>query len=179
VANRMGIGKQKGCVMRRLWFVIAVTVLSAVILARPAVAAAPTREDFSFTDTTVLTDICSFPVTVELTLTGTAINFFDRNGNLMRIQAHVVEHDVFTANGKTLRGLPYTFSNAVIFDPETGEIAHLYTTGVASRVPLPGGDFFLTAGRSDFAAHPGASFLLQPDVGAQGNLAGFCAALAA
>jgi hypothetical protein len=165
--------------VRRSLFVTAVAVLSAVVLAQPAAAAEPTREDISFTDTTVLTDVCSFPVTVELTLTGTAINFVDRNGNLTRIQAHIVEHDVFTANGKTLVGLPYSFSNAVFFDPATGEVTHLYTAGVASRVPLPGGDFFLTAGRIDFAAHPGASFVLQPDVGAQGNLAGFCAALAA
>jgi hypothetical protein len=49
---------------------------------------------------------------------------------------------------------------------------------VGSRVQLPGGDVFLTAGRLDFAADPDAQFILQPDVGAQGNIAGFCAALA-
>jgi hypothetical protein len=71
----------------------------------------------------------------------------------------------------------YTFNLQVLFDPESGETTHVFASGIASRVPLPGGDFFLTAGRADFAAHPGADFLVQPDVGAQGNIAGFCAAL--
>jgi hypothetical protein len=48
---------------------------------------------------------------------------------------------------------------------------------VTSRVPLPGGTVFLTAGRADFALHPGVDFLIQPDRGAQGDVAGFCAAL--
>jgi hypothetical protein len=66
----------------------------------------------------------------------------------------------------------------VVIDPQTGDVIHDYATGVASRVQLPGGDLFLTAGRVDFVAHPDEAFVLQPDVGAQGNLAGFCAALA-
>jgi hypothetical protein len=110
--------------------------------------------------------------------TGTEIDFFDQDGNLTMAQVHQVEQDVFTANGKTLVGLPYTFNLRALFDPETGDVTHVFASGIASRVPLPGGNFFLTAGRVDFAAHPGADFLLQPDVGAQGNIAGFCAALA-
>jgi hypothetical protein len=164
--------------MRTWLFAVAVGVVCAAFLAQPAAAAQPTREDFAVTQTEVLTNVCSFPVTVKFTITGTALNFFDRSGNLTRIQAHIVEQDVFTANGNTLEGLPYTFSNRVLFDPETGEVTHAYTAGVASRVPLPGGDFFLTAGRIDFTAHPDVSYILQPDVGAQGNITGFCAALA-
>jgi hypothetical protein len=163
----------------RKWLIAgAVAALGVVGLAQPAAAAEPTRQDFTVTDTTVLTDVCPFPVTVELTMTGTRIDFFDENGTLTRIELHSVEQDVFTANGKTLVGLPYTFNTHVLFDPQTGDVTHVYATGVVSRVPLPGGDLFLTAGRADFTAHPGAAFLLQPDVGAQGNLAGFCAALA-
>jgi hypothetical protein len=52
-----------------------------------------------------------------------------------------------------------------LFDPEIGDVTHVFASGIASRVP--GGNFFLTAGRVDFAAHPGADFLLQPDVGAR------------
>jgi hypothetical protein len=36
---------------------------------------------------------------------------------------------------------------------------------------------FLSAGRVDFAAHPGQSVLFTPDVGHSGNLAEFCRAL--
>jgi hypothetical protein len=86
------------------------------------------------------------------------------------------EQDVFSANGKTLVGLPYNFKTALVFDRTTGELTHIYARGVASRVRLPGGDLFLTAGRIDFINHP-EPFVLQPDVGAQGNIGGFCAAL--
>jgi hypothetical protein len=164
--------------MRRLLFIVAAAVLGAAALAQSAAAVRPIKEDFTFSDATaVLTDVCSFPVTVVFGGTGTEIDFFDQNGDLTRVEIHQVEQDVFTANGKTLVGVPYTFNVQVLFDPESGEVTHVFASGVASRVPLPGGGFFLTAGRLDFEAHPGADFLLQPDVGTQGNIAGFCAAL--
>jgi hypothetical protein len=164
--------------MRRFLLVVTAAALGIIGLAQPAAADPPTRQDIDVTDSTVLTDICSFPVTVDLRQTGTETVFSDRNGNITRVEVHAVEQDVFTANGKTLMGLPYTYNIHVLFDRDTGEVTHAYATGVASRVPLPGGDLFLTAGRLDFIAHPDAAFLLQPDVGAQGNLQGFCAALA-
>jgi hypothetical protein len=163
--------------MRRFLSTVAAVLLAAVAFAPTAAADEPIREDISFSDTGVLADVCSFPITIEATVTGTQTSFFDQNGNPTRVQIHIVEQDVFTANGRTLVGLPYTFNIQVLFDPDTGEVTHVFASGLASRVPLPGGDFFLTAGRLDFAAHPGTTFVLQPDVGAQGNLAGFCAAL--
>jgi hypothetical protein len=162
--------------MRRFLFTLAAAVLGAAALAQSATAVPPIKQDFTFDDTAVLTDVCSFPVTVEFTQTGTEIDFFDANGNLTRVQVNSVEQDVFTANGRTLVGLPYTFNQQVLFDPESGDVTHVFASGLVSRVPLPGGDLFLTAGRLDFIAH-GTTFLVQPDVGAQGNLAGFCAAL--
>jgi hypothetical protein len=163
--------------MGRLLFIVAAAVLGAAALVQSAAAVAPIKEDFTFSgETAVLTDVCSFPVTVVFAGTGTEIDFFDENGNLTRIQIHQVEQDVFTANGKTLVGLPYTFNLQVLFDPESGEVTHVFASGLVSRVPLPGGDVFLTAGRLDFIAND-ADFLLQPDFGAQGNIAGFCAAL--
>jgi hypothetical protein len=163
--------------MRRFLSSVAAAVLAAAAFAQTAAAVEPIREDASFSDTVVLADVCSFPVNVEFTVTGTQTTFFDENGNITRIKLHNVEQDVFSANGKTLVGLPYTFNVQVLFDPDSGEVTHVFASGLVSRVPLPGGDFFLTAGRIDFAAHPGASFLIQPDVGVQGNLEGFCAAL--
>jgi len=164
--------------MRKFLFVVAAAALGIFGLAQPAAADAPTRQDLDFTGTTVLADVCSFPITVDIRQTGTQTVFTDQNGNTTRVEVHAVEQDVFTANGKTLVGLPYTYNIHVLFDPDTGEVTHSYATGVVSRVPLPGGGFFLSAGRLDFTAHPDAAFLLQPDVGAQGNLQGFCAALA-
>ncbi len=113
---------------------------------------------------------------MSFTQSGTDTLFFDKDGNLTRVHGHVVEHDTFTANGKILTGLPYTFNVQVLFDPETGMVTNVFGSGVLSRVPLPKNDLFLTAGRWDFIA-AGTSFLVQPDVGAQGDIAGFCAAL--
>jgi len=163
--------------MRRFLPSVAAAVLAAAVFAQTAAAVEPIREDASFSDTVVLADVCSFPVTAEFTVTGTQTTFFDENGNITRIKFHSVEQDVFSANGKTLVGLPFTYNVQVLFDPDSGEVTHVFASGLVSRVPLPGGDIFLTAGRLDFAAHPGASFLIQPDVGVQGNLEGFCAAL--
>jgi hypothetical protein len=163
--------------MRSLLSTVVAAVLATAALPASAAAVEPIREEISFTDTVVLADVCSFPVTAEVTATATQTSFFDDDGNLTRIQIHTVEQDVFTANGRTLVGLPYTFNIQVLFDPDSGEVTHVYASGLVSRVPLPDGDFFLTAGRLDFAAHPDTTFLLQPDVGAQGNLAAFCAAL--
>jgi hypothetical protein len=164
--------------MRKWLFAVAAVALGVVGSAQPAAAAAPIHQDVSFSDTATLTGICAVPVRVDLTATGSETVFTDRNGTVTRVEQHLVEQDVFTANGNTLVGLPYRFNLRILFDLESGEVTHVYATGVVSRVPLPNGDVFLTAGRADFVAHPGVSFLLQPDVGAQGNVAGFCAALA-
>jgi hypothetical protein len=71
-----------------------------------------------------------------------------------RIKDHVVEQDVFSANDETLTGLPFTFNIQVLF--EDGEVTHVYASGLVERVPLPDGTVFLSAGRLDFAAHPGS-----------------------
>jgi hypothetical protein len=161
----------------RLLVLLSLLALSATgVLAHPAAAVEPTREPIDETATFVVTDICSFPVTITATLVGTETTFYDQSGEVTRIQIHVVEQDVFTANGETLTGLPYTFNIQVLF--EDGEVTHVYASGVVARVPLPDGTVFLSAGRLDFAAHPGSEFRIVPDVGRSGDVAAFCAALA-
>ncbi len=164
--------------MRKWLVTVAAVAFTAVASAQPAAAAGPTREPVNYSDTVVLTGVCAFPVNVAVTVTGSQTVFTDQNGNTTRIEIHTVEQDVFTANGKTLVGLPYRTNARLLFDRQTGEVTHFYASGVISCVHLPG-DLFLTAGRLDVTAHPGAPFFLQPDVGAQGNVASFCAALAA
>jgi len=161
----------------RLLILLSLLALSATgILAHPAAAIEPTRVPIDQTDTYVVTDICSFPVTITATVVGTETTFYDQSGQVTRIQVHLVEQDVFTANGQTLMGLPYTFNIQVLF--EDGELTHVYASGLVARVPLPDGTVFLSAGRLDFAAHPGSDFRIVPDVGRSGDVAAFCAALA-
>ena len=115
-------------------------------------------------------------MTINATFVGTETTFYDQSGEVTRLQIHVVEQDVFSANGETLTGLPFTFNLQVLF--EDGEVTHVYASGVVERVPLPDGTVFLSAGRLDFAAHPGAEFRIVPDVGRSGDVTAFCAALA-
>jgi hypothetical protein len=160
----------------RLLALLSLLALSATgVLAHPAAAIEPTRVPIDDTITSVVEDICSFPVTITATIVGTETTFYDQNGEVTRQQIHVVEQDVFSTDDQSLTGLPFTFNLQVLF--EDGEVTHVYASGLVERVPLPDGTVFLSAGRLDFVAHPGAEFRVVPDVGRSGDVAAFCAAL--
>ena len=72
-------------------------------------------------------------------------------------------------------GNPYVVNAEILFD-NSGNVTHLYVTGIYEKIPLPDGSLFVSAGRADFTTH-GVGFLISPDKGNPGNLAGFCAAL--
>ena len=146
------------------------------VLAQPAAAIAPTRAPIDGTINSTIDDICSFPVDITATFVGTETTFYDQSGEVIRIHDHIVEQDVFSANGQTLTGLPFTFNLRVLF--EDGEVTHIYASGLVERVPLPDGTVFHSAGRLDFVAHPESEFRIVPDVGRSGDVAVFCAALA-
>ena len=112
----------------------------------------------------------------DLLLSTEPVPSFDQNGALTRIYIHATEQDTFTANGKTLVGLPYTTNTQLLFD-SNGNLIHQYSEGNIEKIPLPDGTLFISAGRLDFEDHPNADFLLSPDKGNQGNLAALIAAL--
>lgn len=119
---------------------------------------------------------CSFDIEVQALVNGTYTRFVDKSGATKKEQYHLVEQDTFTANGKTLTGVPFTFNVTWLYD-NAGNITHIFADGVAEKVRLPDGSLFIAAGRVDFAAHGFPSFILTPDHGATVNLDGFCAAL--
>lgn len=162
--------------LRRLAAVFLVAV-GAVIFALSALADRPTKTPFTgLTFSSVLTDVCAFPVNVDSIISGTEIDYRDQSGALTRIFLHQVEQDTFTANGRTLVGTPFTFNTQVLFD-SNGNVTHIFGSGLVEKILLPDGSLFVSAGRLDFTQHPGATFLLSPDKGNPGNVAGFCAAL--
>jgi hypothetical protein len=124
----------------------------------------------------VLTDVCAFPINVDATFSGIETDFVDQSGALTRILIHQVEQDTFTANGRTLVGIPFTFNLEILFDSD-GNVTHVFSSGLFETIPLPDGSLFISAGRADFTLHPGVSFLISPDMGNPGNIEGFCAAL--
>jgi hypothetical protein len=165
--------------MRRFRLLVLLSLLALCttgVLAHPAAAIEPTRVPIDDTVISEVTDICSFPVTITATIVGTETTFYDQNGEVTRQQIHIVEQDVFSTDDQSLTGLPFTFNLQVLF--EDGEVTHVYASGLVERVPLPDGTVFFSAGRLDFAAHPGAEFRVVPDVGRSGDVAAFCAALA-
>ena len=161
--------------LRRLTAVFLIAV-GAVIFALSALADSPTRIPFTLTFNSVLTDVCAFSVNVESTVSGTEVDYRDQSGALTRIFAHQVEQDTFTANGRTLVGTPFMFNVEELFDSD-GNLTHVFTSGLVETIRLPDGSLFVSAGRTDFTQHPGVGFVLSPDMGNPGNLAGFCAAL--
>jgi hypothetical protein len=160
------------------WFLFAfILALSAgLVFASTARADQPPKNEYTYTESNVITEVCTFPVDVVSTITAVEKDFFDANGALTRIGFHYITQDVYTANGKTIQGLPYTTNMQILFD-ENGEITHVYANGVIARIPLPDGSRFFSAGRLDFLTHLGR-YVLSPDKGNPGNVAGFCEALA-
>ena len=161
--------------MRKLALFVA--ALAAAAFAAPASAKEPTITTFTNAQfETTMSGVCSFDVTVTSVQSGTQIVFYDQTGQVTRVFVHAVETDTFTANGKTLMGMPFTFNIEIPID-SSGNATNVYASGVVERVVLPNGTLFLSAGRADFLAHPGVSFLLSPDKGNPGDVAAFCAAL--
>jgi hypothetical protein len=161
--------------MRR--FALLVLVPAVVLAVAPsAMAVKPVKSSASFTlDPVVVDDICSFPITVVSHIEGIETDFFDSSsGSLVRIALFTREQDTFTALGKSITGDEYTFKIQILFDEE-GNPTHIYSSGVAAKIRFPDGTLFISAGRIDFAAHPGSVFLIAPDVGVTGDLDAFCA----
>ncbi len=159
-------------------FVVALVLLVSGLglFASTALAQKPVKSEYELPGGTVLTGVCSFPVEVQSAVKVTEFDFFDQDGSLTRIGFHMVEQDTFTANGKSLVGMPIAFSGDFLFDRD-GFPTQGYTNGVSAKVWLPDGSLFMAAGRIDWAAHGFPSFVLSPDHGATGNVGGFCAAL--
>jgi hypothetical protein len=130
----------------------------------------PQQAEFDYT----VTDICSFPIDVHASLTGTATLLFNKDGSV-RVVFHANEVDTFSANGKSIQTEPYTYNLHVLFDP-AGNLIQNTQAGVVVRMWLPDGTLFISAGRVDALNVTG--YLISPDSGHTGNIDAFCAALA-
>ena len=111
-----------------------------------ALADKPTETEFSdATFSSVLTGVCQFDVNVDSTASGFKTDHFDRSGAVTEAFVHQVEQDTFSANGKTLTGIPFTFNLDVLFDSD-GNTTHAFANGVVEKIPLPDGSLFVSAG---------------------------------
>lgn len=147
-----------------------------MVLATMAAADKPYSYQFTAVGSGTLDNACSFPIVVNFNATFTGRDFYE-DGVLTKTQYQVKEQDTFEANGKTLVGLPFSFSVQFLYDG-SGATTRFVTNGVAEKVPLPDGRLFISAGKVNWLDHPGVPFVLTVDKGATVNLEGFCAALA-
>jgi hypothetical protein len=161
----------------RFWIALLLVLGTLGVSVSPAMADRPVKDNWEGQFDATINDTCSFEFYDHYSLKVTDLNFFDASGALIRVKSHFIEQDTFSANGKTLQGLPYTFNVDVLFD-SSGNPIKLVTEGVVMKVPLPDGSWFHAAGKVNFLAHPGAAVVVIPDKGNAINLAGFCAALA-
>src|SRR4051794_37408330 len=136
----------------------------ALAVAPTATASAPARIPFTIDIApSAVNDICSFPVTVSAHIDGVETDF-----NLHAV-FHQTEQDVFSANGHTLTGLPYTYDQ--YFSATRSQ-----TTGVVEKIPLDNGHLFLAAGRTDLNL-PHGDWILVATFGSSPDIGEFCAEL--
>jgi hypothetical protein len=163
-------------VRRRLLLAASAAATLLALTAPASWAVEPVRGSYSIDATVEAADICPFPVTVDIHVDATFTQYFDQAGNQTMWIEQDVERDVFSANGKTLTGLPFRLNSHFRNNPD-GTFASYYATGGVERVPLPDGSVFWSAGRIDWLSS-GTNFMITPTTGHSGNVAGFCAALA-
>lgn len=151
---------------------LALAAVAAWVAPAPAQAARPDKYPVFLSGPVVQDGICDFPITIDGTQTGFAITSSDG----VTTRGHLTEQDTFSANGKTLTSLPYTYN--VVFTQDTdGNFTSFISSGVMVVVPISQGVTFHAAGRFDFIA-AGVEFAVTPDAGGIQNLDAFCAALA-
>lgn len=153
-------------------------VLSALGFTTTSVyAGQQAKDEYKFTISGTTTDLCAFPIDFMGQVQLTEILIFDQNQSVQRVNQHWFQQDTFSANGKTLVGLPYTTNTQIIIN-DKGELVSMYSEGGIEKVPLPDGSIYLSAGRIDWLMHLGAGLVISADTGKPGDMAAFCAALA-
>jgi hypothetical protein len=163
---------------RGLMFSLAVLTASVVAAICASAASANSADHFSFgpgSGSETISGFCPFDLTLNFTFSGSGTAFFDQSGNLIMEQDNLTEQDTFSANGKSLTGMPYTTNTTFTFD-SSGNLTGATGNGVLEKVPLPDGSLFIGAGTVNLLSVT-SNFVFAPDHGAFQNMAGFCAAL--
>ena len=152
-----------------------VLALSATTAPVASAAAYTERGGFTYdTDPYVLSNFCSFDLSVVSHLVFTYEYIEVPSGVAQVQQVHITELDAVTGPGATLVGLPYRFNELLRYDVN-GNLVGNTSAGGVSRFVLPDGSMFWSAGRADFMTGGGGG--LTPEVGHSGNTAALCAAV--
>jgi YD repeat-containing protein len=167
--------------MRRRLFVGAATVAALVMFTTPVAWAVPPVHQVAEFDYAITSPdpglpapaICPFDVAVAGHWTADVTVYFDRAGNLTKVELHGIEQTTFSAHGKTLVGEPFRWNMQTRWDSQ-GNLIRAFQMAGLQRVPLPDGKVFWSAGRVNAI---GIWWTILPDNGHSGNLDALCAAL--
>jgi hypothetical protein len=118
-------------------------------------------------------DLCLFPVHIEAHVVGASTTAPQPGGGSI-VRTHLVEDDVYSANGNSVGGT-YTFNIQVTLDADGNVIAG-YQTGTIVRVPLPDGTVFQVEGRVD-SLNAQTDYIFAPTHGVTKNRDALCAYL--
>ena len=171
--------------MRRIWHVAVLGVIAA-LLATPALAAARTPRtahgSFPIDDHFVIepeSTTCGFPITLDLTGTGSFSALLDDQGLNEKVHIHIRESGTLSANGIVLRDVVAENEFTDFFTLTERE------TGLQSRDSfLGGGVVIINSGRLIWNFDPNIGETVgdplfeagqHPEV--EGDIAGLCAAL--
>ena len=158
--------------MRQIQILVA---LGAILLAASPGAALPPQQDhFPFTFDFVDEEICGLPIEFSFDGAVTVTRFFDREGNLTRIEMHASDYAqaMNLANGKSATG--HETSNVRV-DVEAGTET---LRGLPIHLKVPGhGAVLMETGRVVFDASGNPTFVAGPHQLLEGDFSEFCAAL--
>ncbi|HEU4356384.1 MAG TPA: hypothetical protein VFT27_12410 [Actinomycetota bacterium] len=116
-----------------------VLLVASVALAPAAAAVAPERSWAAFDDAFTDDQTCAFPIDVRFVGRLEITTFFDRHGDVVRVQMHGSDIGTATnpANGRTARGVDHYM---VVERVKSGETA---TVGLFVHMNLPGAGIVL------------------------------------
>lgn len=158
---------------RRSALVGALLIVSMFTGATSASAEPPTRFADSDSGSVPLLDCGTFQVFDQFTLNLRGTEYYDKDGNPIRLDFHVWGTDTLynPTNGKSFSG---TFSHRESIELESGD---LRVSGIAFRIAVPGeGAVVLDVGRVVFDSN-GVVSVAGPHQLLAGDIEGVCAAL--
>ncbi len=146
--------------MRRISTLLAAAMAATLAWGGPAEATQPTRQTIALTNTiSGFVPECGINMQWDISLTVERTRFFDQDGNLVRIQDQVREHNTITNTdtGETLQEGPDSFQQRILFNADgTVTVAVL---GLSVHVNQ-GENAVIDAGRTVLLFGPGGPFLL-------------------
>ena len=152
-------------------------MLCAVVFVSTAAARPPEKSEFSnVAFSNVLSGVCPFDVTVQSVINGFEIDYFDARGQHRQGpdspgRTRHVHREREDADRDPVHVQPRHSDTQAAANVTEAAVA----TGLVEKIVLPDGSLFVSAGWVDFEDHPGVGFLLSPDRGNPGNVAGFSA----